>query len=96
METSSALLFASPSLNVNPMQQPQQGKCSRCLLTVKNNNLISFISALQIDLVPTVSVLLGIPIPRNSLGSILRHLFQTGIIVSVPTSATVIFDNSTS
>jgi len=35
-------------------------------------------SVLQIDLTPTVALLMGIPIPKNNLGTLLPQLFPSG------------------
>ncbi|KAG2337374.1 hypothetical protein BDR05DRAFT_970349 [Suillus weaverae] len=38
--------------------------------------MITFPDALQIDLVPTISLLLGLPIPFNNLGTVIPELFN--------------------
>ena len=34
-----------------------------------------FIAVSQVDLVPTIALLFGLPIPKNSIGSLIPELF---------------------
>lgn len=63
-ETSTALVLLSPSIQTTPS----------IVNTVPNNYLYHAIVD-QIDIVPTVSALFGVPIPKNSLGVIIKQAF---------------------
>lgn len=65
-ETSAALVFLSKKFN-NKVDAP-----------LKNNQGYSYYSRiLQVDIVPTISALLGLPTPRNSLGVVIEDLLDT-------------------
>ncbi|GAA96169.1 uncharacterized protein L969DRAFT_91625 [Mixia osmundae IAM 14324] len=63
-ETSAALLLASPSFDVDSTIHTQKGHPSRPYRLYQQCN--------QVDLVPTLSALLGLGMPANSLGVILK------------------------
>ena len=77
LETSAALWFYSKSI---PLSTSESGTTSPSIM-----NMAAFPGAKvphrsipQIDLVPTLSLLLGLPIPFNNLGFVIPELFQRG------------------
>lgn len=69
-ETEPALLFASPQF-----ARPRQNTSYDCPTLPKQGTDYHFYNKVeQSDLVPTLSVLLGLPIPRNNLGVALKHI----------------------
>jgi ethanolaminephosphotransferase len=69
-ETESALVFASPKLRTMPAK-----KTYECPAMPANGTRFDYYNKVdQQDLVPTLSTLLGLTIPRNSIGTILSEM----------------------
>ena len=75
LETSSALWIYSKSV---PLSIPESGTTPPSLMRVATypGAQVPHRSIPQIDLVPTLSLLLGLPIPFNNLGFLIPELFQ--------------------
>ena len=69
-ETESALVFASPKFRT--MRVKHKYECPT--LPANGTDFDYYRKVEQQDLVPTLSALLGLPIPRNSIGTILSEL----------------------
>jgi ethanolaminephosphotransferase len=69
-DTEAALLFASPKFRMMPSKKEYE-----CPTLANEGTLYNFYDqAEQQDLVPTLSGLLGLPIPRNNIGRVLGEL----------------------
>jgi ethanolaminephosphotransferase len=69
-ETEATLLFASPKFRMMPSRKKYE-----CPTLANKGTLYNFYDqAEQQDLVPTLSGLLGLPLPRNSIGKVLGGL----------------------
>jgi len=77
LETSAALWFYSKSV---PLSTSKSGTTSPSLMSMATypGAQVPHRSIAQIDLVPTLSLLLGLPIPFNNLGFVIPELFQRG------------------
>jgi ethanolaminephosphotransferase len=69
-ETETALVFASPKFRTMRIKNPHE-----CPTLPSDGTTFDYYRKVeQQDLVPTLSALLGLPIPRNSIGRILSEL----------------------
>ena len=69
-ETESALVFASPKFRTMRIKNPYE-----CPTLPSDGTTFDYYRKVeQQDLVPTLSALLGLPIPRNSIGRTLSEL----------------------
>jgi phosphatidylinositol glycan class O len=77
LETSAALWFYSKSV---PLSTSKSGMTSPSLMSMATypGARVPHRFIPQIDLVPTLSLLLGLPIPFNNLGFVIPELFQRG------------------
>jgi ethanolaminephosphotransferase len=69
-ETEATLLFASPKFKTMPIRREYE-----CPTSANEGTLYDFYDRVeQQDLVPTLSALMGLPIPRNSIGRVMGGL----------------------
>ncbi|KAG2176235.1 hypothetical protein INT43_005469, partial [Umbelopsis isabellina] len=73
-ETSTAMVFMSPKYESRPTIKR---KGTRQRQTFSKRDRYGYPLIEQIDIVPTLSTLLGFPIPKNNIGKVILELFNT-------------------
>ncbi len=74
-EVGAVMVFLSPLLEKNPMfSEIKEGK----ILTQQYDLIIMVLFAVaQVDIVPTLALLFGLPIPKNNMGTLISDLFSS-------------------
>ncbi|KAI8074405.1 hypothetical protein BC940DRAFT_288156 [Gongronella butleri] len=77
-ETSTAMLFASPRFYSRPVirRANKESALPSALDYERDRDVFGYPVIDQVDLVPTLSLLFGVPIPKNNLGSVILPLFD--------------------